>query len=90
MKMKGNIQMNKRQETLINRINMLCNEKNYSYYTLAYKAGMSLTTLMHIMDGSSKNPGIFTIFKICNGLEVSLMEFFDDKDFEKLLNEMTE
>lgn len=82
--------MNQFQEALINRINILCNEKNYSYYTLAFRAGMSLNTLMHIMDGSSKNPGIFTIYRICSGLEISLTEFFDDKDFEALMSEMTE
>ena len=82
--------MNKFQEVLINRINILCNEKNISYYTLAYKSAMSLNTLMHIMDGSSKNPGIFTIYKICAGLEISLTEFFDDKEFEELMNEMTD
>ena len=74
--------MEKLQKKLVNRINYLCNEKNYSYYILAYKADMSLTTLIHIMDGTSKNPGIYSIYKICVGLGISLKEFFDDKDFE--------
>ena len=73
--------MDKLQKKLVDRINYLCNEKNYSYYVLAYKADMALTTLIHIMDGTSKNPGIWTIYKICDGLGVSLKEFFDDKDW---------
>lgn len=82
--------MEKLQKKLIDRINYLCNERNYSYYTLAYKADMSLTTLMHIMDGTSKNPGIFSIYKICMGLDISLKDFFDDKDFEELIKESQE
>lgn len=82
--------MNKFQEILIDRINLFCNEKNYSYYTLAYKAGMSLTTLMHIMDGTTKNPGILTIYKICAGLDIYLSDFFNDEDFKLLMNEMEE
>lgn len=73
--------MDKLQRKLVERINYLCNEKNYSYYVLAYKADMALSTLIHIMDGTSKNPGIWTIYKICDGLGVSLKEFFDDKDW---------
>lgn len=82
--------MKKYQRALINRINFLCNEKDYSYYTLARRAGMSLTTLMNIIDGNSKNPRIFTIYKICMGLEISLNDFFNDKEFNEVMNEMEE
>ena len=79
--------MEKVQKKLIDRINDLCNEKNCSYYELAYKADVPLTTLLHIMDGSSKNPGIWTIHKICIGLEISLKELFDDKEFDNWMDE---
>ncbi|MBR2045306.1 MAG: helix-turn-helix domain-containing protein [Agathobacter sp.] len=75
------------RKKLVDRINYLCNEKNYSYYVLAYKADMSLTTLIHIMDGTSKNPGICTIYKICVGLGISLKDFFNDGDFEDWMEE---
>ncbi len=72
------------QKILAKRIAFLCQEKNLSYYELSYKAAVPLTTLMHIMDGSTKNPGLFTISKICGGLEISLKEFFDTQEFEGL------
>lgn len=84
------IQMGQLQRILIDRINELCREKNYSYYTLSYKSSVPLTTLMHIMDGTSKNPGIFTIIKICDGLEISLNDFFDTEDFRKMSKEVDE
>jgi len=73
--------MEKQQKILIDRVNQLCKEKNISYYTLAYDSAVPLSTLLHIMDGSTKNPGIFTIAKICDGLGVSLAEFFSTYEF---------
>ena len=40
-----------------------------------------MTTLMHIIDGSTKNPGLFTIIKICNGFNMTVKEFFDAEEF---------
>lgn len=49
---------------------------------------MTLTTLMHIIDGTSKNPGVFTIAKICDGFGMTLQEFFDTKAFEEGIIEL--
>ncbi len=43
-----------------------------------------VTTLMHIVNCSTKNPGIFTIFKICNGLNISITEFFSAEEFAEM------
>ena len=51
----------KTQDMLVDRINNLCKEKNMSYYTLSYRSTVPLTTLMHIMDKSTLNPGIITL-----------------------------
>lgn len=73
----------KAQKILVERINELCKKKEVSYYTLSYKSTIPLTTLIHIMNETTKNPGIFTIMKICDGLGVTLHEFFDTKEFEQ-------
>lgn len=62
---------------LINRINDLCRERGLTYYELSYRSAVPLTTLLHIMNGSTKNPGFFTIVKICDGLQISMAEFWD-------------
>ena len=72
------MQIKEQQKILVDRINSLCKEKGFSYYLLSYRSTVPLTTLLHIVDGSTKNPGIFTIIKICEGLEVTLKEFFDN------------
>ena len=80
----------KEQTVLINRVNELCRSKEYTYYALADKASIPFTTLTHILDGQSKNPGVFTIMKICDALEISLKDFFDTEDFALLLREIDE
>ena len=69
------------QKRLINRIDHLCQEQGISYYKLSYRSAVPITTIMHIIDGSTKNPGIFTIIKICNGLNITVKDFFDAEDF---------
>ena len=74
----------KEQELLSARIMFFCKKKRMTYYKLASRSAIPLTTLMHIMNGSTKNPGIFTIIKICSGLEITIMKFFDSKEFENI------
>lgn len=71
----------KEQKILSERIDSLCRERGLSYYELSYKAAVPMSTLMHIIDCSTKNPGIFTIMKICNGLDITITAFFDTQEF---------
>ncbi len=80
--------MKEEQKILINRINELCKKEGLSYYTLSYRSGVPLSTLMHLMDGTVKNPGIYTIVRICGGLRISLTEFFDTDEFRTLVISM--
>ncbi len=75
------------QDMLIERINNLCKERRLSYYALAYKSAVPLTTLMHILDKSTKNPGVLTIGKLCDGFDITLKEFFDSGEFDGIEKE---
>lgn len=82
--------MKKEQEILVDRLNQLCKERSYSYYILAYKSSVPLSTLMHIMEGRVKNPGIFTIIKICSGLGITLGELFSPEELAGILESLEE
>lgn len=82
--------MGYQQKILANRINDLCKKQGISYYTLSYKSAVPLTTLLHIVDGSTKNPGVLTIIKICEGLEISVRDFFDTEEFSGILFDETD
>lgn len=63
------------------RIQQLCAEHGYNINSLARKAGIPPTTLKNIIYGNSKNPGIVTIKLVCDGLGISLYDFFNAEPF---------
>lgn len=75
-------------ECVAKRILELCDKRRLSINALARSAGMPPTTVKNILNGSSKNPGIVTIKMLCDGLEISLIEFFDTDDFRNLEQEI--
>ena len=79
--------MTKYQDALLHRIDTLCKEKGLTYYKLSYISGVPLSTVVNIQKGKSKNPGILTIIKLCDGLGVSMKEFFDSQEFEAAIVE---
>ncbi len=76
--------MKNEQEILVKRIEYLCEEKGISKYRLALKASVPVTTLDNIMKSKTVNPGLFTVVKICNGLGMSLADFFDCDEFHSI------
>jgi len=75
-------------ELVRNRIIELCGKKRWSYNALANYSGIPTSTMRNIIDGKSTNPGIVTIKKICDGLEISLIDFFDLPEFASLEQEI--
>lgn len=70
------------------RIIELCNKKNIAINALANIAGISPSTLYSVLNEKSQNPGIVTIKKLCDGLEISLYDFFDTEIFKTLEQEI--
>ena len=70
------------------RIIKLCNLKNIAINALANISGISPSTLYSVLNEKSQNPGIVTIKKLCDGLEISLREFFDDDIFDDIEQEI--
>jgi transcriptional regulator with XRE-family HTH domain len=66
-------------EELVERIKYFCDKKEYDYITLSRRSGVPLTTLLNITKGNTKNPGIFTILKLCEGFGITIEEFMYTK-----------
>lgn len=75
-------------ETVRNRILFLCAEKRMTINKLATESGIAPSTLKNILYGKSRNPGIVTLKMLCDGLGVSLTEFFDTQEFKTLEQEI--
>ena len=65
------------------RILHLCAERNITINKLATLAALPPSSVKNILYGSSHNPGVVTIKLICDGLEISLYDFFDADGFKK-------
>lgn len=64
------------------RIQQLCAIHGYNINSLARKSGVPPTTLKNIIYGSSHNPGIVTIKLLCDGMGISLYDFFNSDAFK--------
>ena len=76
------------KEAVANRIINLCKEYNIAINALANMAGIPPSTVYSMLNAKSQNPGVVSLQKICDGLEISLREFFDDSIFENLEQEI--
>lgn len=76
------------KEAIASRILQLCNERNIAINELASISGVSPSTLYSILNEKSKNPGAITLKKLCDGLEITLGEFFSTPEFDALEQEI--
>lgn len=75
-------------DLVVKRIYELCKEREITPNALSYMAGVSQSTIKSILNGESKNPGIVTIKKLCDGLDISIVDFFDTEDFRNIEQEI--
>jgi len=75
-------------EAVANRISELCKERKITINGLSYMAGVPNSTIKGIFYKRSKNPGIVNIKKLCDGLEITLGEFFSTPEFDALEQEI--
>ena len=75
---------------IIERIKDICNQRQISSYGLSKICDVPHTTIHNIIH--NKNiPSLPTLIRICNGLNITISQFFrEDISYEKLLNHISE
>ncbi len=76
------------RETIAARILQLCKERGITPNKLSTIAAVPQATIKSILNGESQNPGAVTIKKLCDGLEITLGEFFSTPEFDELEQEI--
>ena len=71
-----------------NRILQLLGERNMSIHKLAMESAVAPSSIKNILYGKSQNPGIVTLKMLCDGFNISIVEFFDTKEFKELEQEI--
>ncbi len=76
------------KDTITKRFAELCREKNIRINELANLSGVTPSTAYSMMDKSRRDISIRTIKKFCDGLEITLGEFFSTPEFDTLEQEI--
>ena len=76
------------REAVVDRLLFLCEQKNITPNALARISAVPPSTLKNILNGGSQNPGIVTLKMLCDGLEISIPEFFETPIFRNLEQEI--
>lgn len=75
-------------EAIRKRIIELCKENGLTVNKLATLSGITQSTLNNIVGGRNNSATISTIKKICDGLDISIREFFASSIFDSLEQEI--
>ena len=70
------------------RFKQLCQERNIKINELAYRSGVTPSTAYSMIDPNRRDVSIVTIKKFCDGLDVTLGEFFSTEEFDRLEQEI--
>jgi len=76
------------KEAVANRIIDLVEEKGMTINELGNVAGVNPSTIYSILGTKSKNPGIVTIKKLCDAMDITLLDFFNSDLFSNLEQEL--
>ncbi len=64
---------------IVDRIKKLCADRSWSYYRLAKESNITYSTLNTLLTKNNV-PSVATLLKICEGLKITLAQFFDDDE----------
>ena len=66
----------------------LCEARNMSINRLATVCALPPSSIKNILYGKSQNPKLLTVKMICDGLDITLGEFFSTEEFDCLEQEI--
>ena len=70
------------------RILELCAQRGITVNRLATRSGVTQSTVNNIVSGRNHSATVATIKKLCDGLDITLREFFDTPVFDALEQEI--
>lgn len=76
------------KEAVVNRFQELCQIHHIRLNELANRSGVAPSTVYSMMHAERHDISMITIKKLCDGLEISLVDFFDCPVFENLEQEI--
>jgi len=76
------------KDVVVQRFKEICKAKKIRVNELATLSGVTPSTAYSMMDSKRRDISIITIKKLCDGLEITLGEFFSTAEFDNLEQEI--
>lgn len=76
------------KDAVVQRFLQICNQRGIKANELATLAGITPSTVYSMMDAARRDLSIITIKKLCDGLDMTLGEFFSTPEFDALEQEL--
>ena len=76
------------KEAVVDRFLELCAQREIKPNELATRSGVTPSTVYSMIDARRRDISILTIKKLCDGLDVTLGEFFSTPAFDNLEQEI--
>lgn len=76
------------KQAVVNRFLQICKDRNIKPNELANISGVTPSTVYSMLDERRKDISIVTIKKLCDGLGITLGEFFSTSEFDNLEQEV--
>ena len=76
------------KDMVVFRFEQLCRERGLKPNALANSPGVTPSTVYSMFRHSRRDVSIVTIKKLCDGLDITLGEFFDTPEFDSLEQEL--
>ena len=76
------------KDAVVWRVQQICDQKGIKANELANLSGVTPSTVYSMLDSSRRDVSITTIKKLCDGLDLTLGEFFSTQEFDELEQEI--
>lgn len=76
------------KDAVVRRFREICAQRGIKPNELANLSGVTPSTVYSMMDNSRRDLSIITIKKLCDGLDMTLGEFFSTPEFDALEQEI--
>lgn len=76
------------KDAIVLRIKNICVEKNIKCNELAVRSGVTPSTVYSMLDERRHDLSVITLKKLCDGLDMTIADFFDDDIFRNIEQEI--
>ena len=75
------------KDAVVERMKRICAERKMAYNDLANRSGVTPSTVYSMMDSRRRDLSVVTLKKLCDGLDMTITDFFADDIFRTLEQE---